>query len=117
MLLRKINKSRFLQLTLTYFVWVAFIFFLFLFTNAFSSLDLITSFHFTLLDMTLTYGLFAFLFSIESLVISALIASLQIILEKVMPFKIQTVIRSGFIFLLVISWANLFLTVFRKPIF
>jgi hypothetical protein len=117
MFLRKISQSRFLQLTHTYFVWVAFILFLFLFTNAFSSLDLIASYRFTLLDMMLTYGLFAFLFSLESLAISALIASLQIILEKVLPFKFSTIIRYCLIMILILTWVNIFLTIFNKPIF
>jgi len=97
-------------------VWIAYILLIFLFTNSYSSLDLIRSYHFTW-DMLLTYGFLAFLVNLESLAIAIVIGILQISLKKLLKFDISSVVRILLMVCLVLPIANLLFMVFGKAIF
>jgi hypothetical protein len=116
MFLRKIGQSRFVQITRTYYVWIAYIFLIFLLTNAISSLDLIKSYRFTF-DMLLTYGFLTFLINLESLASAAFIAVVHISLKKLLNFDISPIVRILLICGLGITVLNLLLMVFNKAIF
>jgi hypothetical protein len=116
MFLRKIIQSDFVQVTRMYYVWIAYIFFIFLFTNGITSLDLIKNYHFTY-DMLLTYGFMGFLFSIDSLIFAIIVAGLQISLKKWLKVDISSFIRILLIFGIGVTLINLFLIIFKKPIF
>lgn len=116
MFLRKVMRSRFYQNGRTYYVWISYILLIFLFTNAYSSLDLIKSYRFTW-DLLLTYGFLAFILNLQALIIAVIIAILQKSLKKLLRFDISTIVPILLIVGLVLALVNLFLMIFDKAIF
>ena len=114
--LRKIIVLPIFKLTQTYFIWIAYISLIFLFTNALSSLDLIKQYRFTW-DLFLTYGFLTFFTFIEAFFFGLLISTSQLVILRLLRINIGSFIRITLILALVLSIINLLLMVFNKPLF
>jgi UDP-N-acetylglucosamine:LPS N-acetylglucosamine transferase len=100
-----------------YFGWTAFTTLVFVLTNAFSSLDLIYRYRLAALDMMLTFGFILFMALLEAALIAGLLIIIERTIRKLFTFNPAKIFNHILLFLFCLSWINLFLTIFKKPLF
>lgn len=100
-----------------YFGWTAFTTLVFVLTNAFSSLDLIYRYRLAALDMILTFGFIIFIGLLEATLIAGSLVLLERIIKKVFKYNPSSAVHFMLLFVFALSWINLFLTIFNKPLF
>jgi hypothetical protein len=113
MLLSKIKLSRPLQLFKAYSAWLILCAVVLILTNAFASLDKISTYRFHPVDVVLTYGFLVFWGILEAAVIAVLLALVESVLETAFHRRLDLVFRLVVTAGLVVCWVVLVLTIFR----
>jgi len=114
---KKINQSTWISLFKNYYVWFAFAAVLFILTQAFSALDVIRAYRFSVVDMILTFGFLLFLGMLEVAVFAFIFVFLHLGIQRVFHVDPSSVFRLLLLAWFGLSWLNLFLAFFNRSLF
>jgi len=117
MSLPKISQSAFFSLFRTYAISLGFILLVFILTNAFSSLDLIAAHRLPPADMLMTFGFIIFSGLVEAALFAILISLLLLFIQRTFHRDVSPLFRRLIILGFALSWINLLLTIFNRPLF